>query len=351
MKKLLNNDIVNLVQSIKKYYGLKNEHKSNEQLDLYLQDKKPKHIVFFCLDGLGFDLLDNASFLKKNIFQKIDSVFPPTTACATISLQSGLYPCEHSWIGWAQYISEYDEIIELFSETGYYNKIKYDLSVVDDIKYKKYYEDIKNGKEFFPDFVLNGSKTFDDMLEKVKTHIDNTETSFSYAYWTEPDHILHATGTKSKESIEMIKSLDAKVKEFCENLEDTVVILTADHGHIDTENIKLHDYPKLMDCLKRLPSIEARCISLFVEEDMHEQFNIEIKPLLKYFDLYTKDQFINSEFFNFAPINKRVYSFLGEYILIAKDKYILVSKEVELVTMHGGGLASEMEVPLVIIAK
>lgn len=53
MKTLLDQNIVHLVQSIKKYYNLNNEHKTNEQLDELLKNTKPKHIVFMCLDGLG----------------------------------------------------------------------------------------------------------------------------------------------------------------------------------------------------------------------------------------------------------------------------------------------------------
>lgn len=42
MKTLLDQNIVHLVQSIKKYYNLNNEHKTNEQLDELLKNTKPK---------------------------------------------------------------------------------------------------------------------------------------------------------------------------------------------------------------------------------------------------------------------------------------------------------------------
>ncbi len=351
MKKLFNNDIVNLVQSIKKYYNLNNEHESNKQIDNLLKEVNPKHIVFMCLDGLGYSLLENTSFLKENLFQVIDSVFPPTTACATISLQTGLYPCEHNWIGWAQYIKEYDDIIELFSQCGFYNGVKYDLSIVEGLQYSKYYENIINSKEFFPDFVEGGSESLEQMLSKISKHINANETSFSYAYWTEPDHILHCNGTTSTKSVDEIKSIDKLIEIFSKDLTDTIVIITADHGHVDVEKIMLQNYPLLLDCLKHLPSIESRCTTFFVEEDMHDQFIREIKPLLKYFDIYTKDEFLKSKFFNLSNISTKVLDFIGDYVLIAKDKYMLCYKETNLVSMHGGGLEEEMEVPIVILNK
>ncbi len=349
MKKLLNNDIVNLVQSIKKYYNLNTIHKTNSKLDLLLKENKPKHIVFLCIDGLGYSLLNNANYLNSNLFEKIDSVFPPTTCCATISLQTGLYPCEHGWIGWSQYIKQYDDVIELFSETGFYSKIKYDLSIIEELKFKKFYEEINNSEEFFPDFVENGSKSLEEMLEKITLHINSNDTTFSYGYWTEPDHVLHNTGTTSKESLQEIKEIDNLIKDFSLSLKDTMIIITADHGHVDTEKINLHDYPLLLDCLKHLPSIESRCVNFFIEEDMHNQFLSEIKPILNYFDLYTKEEFLNSDFFNNGIKNKILDDFLGDYIVIAKDKYMLVYKETDLKTMHGGGLKEEYEVPLIVI--
>lgn len=304
-----------------------------------------------CLDGLGYSLLNKTKYLNNNLFQKIDSVFPPTTCCATISLQTGLYPCEHSWIGWTQYIKEYDDIIELFSEVGYYNGIKYDLSIIEELKFDKYYDKINNSKEFFPDFVPNGSKTFKEMLKGINNHINDNETSYSYAYWAQPDSILHATGINSKKSNKEIKTLDKQIKKFASKLKDTMIIITADHGHVDVEKIYLHDYPLVLDCLKVLPSIEARCMNFFIEDDMHEQFKKEIQPILQYFDLYTQEEFLNSNFFKNGEINKKIYDFLGDYILIAKDKYMLLYKEKEIKTMHGGGLKEEMEVPLIVINK
>lgn len=344
-------DIVNVVQSIKKYYKLNLEHNSYNELDLLLENNKPKHIIFVCLDGLGYNLLENTDFLKGNLFNKINTVFPPTTACATISLQTGLYPKEHGWIGWAQYFEIYDDVIELFTQKGHYNNIKYDLSIIDELKYKKYYENINNSKEFFPDFVEDGSKTFNEMLTKVEKHIESKENTFSYCYWTEPDHVLHHYGTKSESTIITIKELEKQLYEFSNKIKDATIIVTADHGHIDTKCISLQKYPELLDCLKSLPSIEPRCVNLFIEKDMHKQFINEVKPLLKYFDLYNKEE-VKKEYFNKGNFtNPIINKFLGDYTLIAKDEYILSYDEVELIGMHGGKTLDEMEVPLIIINK
>lgn len=344
-------DIVNLVQSIKKYYNLNNEHDTLESVDEILNLNKPKHIIFICLDGLGSNIINKANYLNQNVLSNINTVFPPTTACATISLQTGLYPKEHGWIGWAQYISEYDDIVELFSNLGYYTRIKYDLSFIKELEFNKYYKDINNSMEFFPSFIEGGSETFEITLNKVKTHINNNENSFSYCYWTQPDHILHETGINSDETNTIIKELDKVIHKFSNEIEDSIIILTADHGHINTENINLEDYPVLLDCLKSKPSIEPRCTNFFIEDDMHDIFLTEVKPLLKYFDLYTKEEMKN-KFFNKGNYeNKNINRFLGDYILVATDKYFLSYGFHDKIGMHAGETKDELEVPLVIINK
>lgn len=352
MKKLLNNDIVNLVQSIKKYYNLKQEYSSNEKVDEILSSNKPKHVVFVVLDGLGFNLINKAPFLNKNIIEKIDTVFPPTTACATITLQTGLYPCEHGWLGWCQYFEEWDDIIELFTGYGFYNRIKYPTDEIQKhITFKPYYENIKNNKIYFPKNIGGEATSFEEMLNIIKKDITNSDNSFSYAYWPEPDHVLHQKGENHTDTNSMIKHLDDLLEKFCNDLENTTIIVTADHGHIDTKSILLCEYPNILDCLKRLPSIEGRFANFFLEENCEEKFLESIEFLKPNFDIYKKEEFIKSDFFNLGVHNKIVDKFLGDYQLVAKGEYILEYNKVTFTSSHAGGTTQEMEVPLVIITR
>ncbi len=358
MKKLLENDSVNVIQSIKNYYNLGCEHSTHKRLDEKFNTSKPKHVVLMCLDGLGYSFLSKTPFLNTKVMDKIDTVYPPTTACATISLQTGLYPCEHGWIGWAQYYKEYDAVIELFSGHNYSTGEFHNPNEVNkDILFKPFYDDITNCKKFLPSFDPNGYDDFNDLLEGVKSHINNNETSFSYVYWNEPDHILHMDGADGVESIKVIKDIDEAIKKFSNNLKDTLVVITADHGHIDSEGLHLKDFPKLMECFKRLPSVEPRCINMFIKDDMHNQLKEECLKLSNDFDLYTKEEFINSDFFNKGKMHFKINDFLGDYILIAKGKYFFFGHKpvdptlppLEFKSMHAGSTELEMEIPLIII--
>lgn len=351
----LNNNMVNLVQSIKKYYNLELQHETNSDLDSVFNNEKPRHVVLMCLDGLGACLLNKAPFLNSKLFQKINTVFPPTTACATITLQTGLYPCEHGWIGWSQYFKEFDAIIELFTGIDFYGGEKYEYSnVIKDINFTPFFNNIKNSKSFLPNFDINGFNTFNEMIDATKQHIKSNETSFSYVYWNQPDSILHETGCNSIESRTMIEDIDNVLNDFSTTLNDTMIIITADHGHINCDPIYLSDYPKLFECISKLPSIEQRCANLFVYENKNQTFLKEIKPLLKYFDLYTKEEFVKADFFCFGKIHFKINEFLGDYILVGKDKYYLSidrlsDKNKVFKSSHAGLTKDEMEIPLIII--
>jgi alkaline phosphatase len=52
---------------------------------------------------------------------------------------------------------------------------------------------------------------------------------------------------------------------MCQNLTDTLVIVTADHGHCNLEHYVLTDYPRLVSMLKRPVSIETRATSFHVK--------------------------------------------------------------------------------------
>ena len=51
--------------------------------------------------------------------------------------------------------------------------------------------------------------------------------------------------------------------------DDTIVIISADHGHKDIEKVySILDYSEIQECLIMPPSLESRAIAFWVKEDM-----------------------------------------------------------------------------------
>ncbi|MEE3352031.1 MAG: hypothetical protein VZR13_06455, partial [Saccharofermentanaceae bacterium] len=65
---------------------------------------------------------------------------------------------------------------------------------------------------------------------------------------------------------EVVTGLEKRIEEFAETLSDTLLFVVADHGHMDSKNLCILDYPEIVKCLVRLPSIEPRALNLFIKE-------------------------------------------------------------------------------------
>ena len=85
------------------------------------------------------------------------------------------------------------------------------------------------------------------MFKKIIEYSSDKAKKYIYAYYTDPDSLLHEFGNNSKEVIDCIKMLNDKSKEYIEKLENSLVIITSDHGHTDIEYYYLENYPDVQD--------------------------------------------------------------------------------------------------------
>ena len=110
-----NESVINIISGIRKNYG----YRPLNEYDKSLFNKKYKNIIYLLLDGLGTNILNDSlkedSFLRTNYYKTINAIYPSTTAAATTSAKSGLYPLESGWTGWHNYIKEANKNLILFT--------------------------------------------------------------------------------------------------------------------------------------------------------------------------------------------------------------------------------------------
>lgn len=359
------NSILSVISSILKYYGYDNGHKTSEILDKYLENKY-ENIVLMLFDGMGVSTLKKYlkedDFLIEHMVDTISSVCPSTTACAIPTVESGMAPIEHSWLGWDMYFKEYDANICVFKNTyqDSNEEIK-DCNVAR--KYINYY----NVFDRIKDITKKRVKTHDiskysdtnefaysceQMLQRVVEISKDPSEDYIYTYVEEPDLVMHALGTEHEYVRENIKYINSLVCEICEILKDTLVIVIADHGLVDTQTIYLEDYPKLQDMLERRPSIESRAVNFYVKEEYKEKFKEEFENKFKDdFILLTKEEVYDKNLFGTGIKNPRIDNFVGDYIAFAiSDKAIEWERDgVKMCARHAGLTKEEMEVPLIVI--
>lgn len=364
------NSILNIDASICSYFGKKPQYKTNEVLDKILHSKEFNHVAIMLLDGMGSyiikDNLEKDSFINTHKICDINAVFPPTTACAVPALCSGLEPLHTGWVGWSNYFSEVDKYVVMFKNVEYYTGKCLNINVERDIlHYKKFYEDFNAYRfELGPSFTPSNCQTFEEMCDRYIDEIKNKDKSFCYMYWTEPDSTMHINGVYSKEAKEELLNIDNILKKMSEKIgDDTLVIITADHGQIDVKPIYLANFTDLLALLERMPSNEGRCAFFKVKANKKRSFEKLFTSYFgAYFTLISKDDFIEEGYLgeNIEFKNTKLDSFIGDYVAIAKKNYyfnfdpIVSSEEKDEMVFkghHAGITANEMIIPLIIMKK
>ena len=366
VKNNYNECITNLACSIRKYFNLDYKHNTLPYIDELLENKKPKNVVLLLFDGMGSNIIDNVldkdAFLIKNRIKKITTVFPATTVAATTSILTGLNPVETGMLGWNSYYKDLDKVIVTFYNVEKGDKNK---TVIDEaIKYRKKHmlektiiESINEKKEykaygFFP-FGNNPYSDISDMLDSVIKLCNQDGKKYIYGYDDNPDGIMHVFGSDSKNAIEAIKYRNYLVEELSKKVKDTIIFVIADHGHTNVINIKLDDYPDITDCLIRNTSLESRTVSFFVKPKKKKDFVILFnKYFSDDFDLYSKEEVIESKLFGDGKENEIYRDSLGDYIAIAKaNKCLLYHGDLDAKSQHAGYLDDEIYIPLIVIDR
>ena len=136
---------------------------------------------------------------------------------------------------------------------------------------------------------------------------------------------------------------------------DTLLILTADHGQINTPkdpNYELRNHPELERCLHILPTCENRQMNLFVRPGMED-------AVREYFQRTWPGKFINldpikaqnSGLFGPGEGHPRLFDRLGDMMVLTRDNAYLwwSSQDNFLLGRHGGLSPEEMLVPFLAV--
>lgn len=372
--------VLGTITSILKYYNVDTKHKSSEKLDEILNEKKYKNVIFLILDGLGEHILNPISpdgYLKKHQIDLVTSVYPSTTTAALTTYYSGRPPLETGWIAWSQYFKEYGRALDMFSHNESYLREPLKKPLIDVYKTVINYEsaltriekaspEVK-AYELEPDYADRRARrrmnanNIDELIMNIKDLCNLPDRKFILAYSDNPDGILHKYGTTSEEAKNYIKEAEIKIEEMCKDFdEDTILIVSADHGHKDIEKAyTLLDYPEIQECLIMPASLESRVLTFWVKENMREVFEERFNKIFgKEFWLMTKEEFLDKyHFLGFGEKHYKIDDFIGNYMalsvagsIIRLETFLAEGKPVKKST-HCGLTKEEMEVPVIVVKK
>lgn len=351
------NCIANLPNSVLKYFGVETVGKTLPLADKYL-NREYKNVVVLLLDGMGKVILENILAedgpFRNHLAGIYKSVFLSTTVAATTSALSGLQPCEHSWLGWDCYYPQVDKNVTVFlNAVQGTEEPAADYNVAWTVTpYEGVIQKINNAggtaygaMPFLPPY----PKSMEEICARIRTLCNESERKYIYAYWNQPDGLLHRNGCNAQVVKDELEKLETMVSRLAEDLDDTLIFVTADHGHIDTEYVVLQDYPEICDCLVRLPSLEPRVLNFFVKEGKKELFEMEFKKEFgDRFLLLPMEEAIERKLFGTGKPHENFRTMLGDYLAIATDNLSIFYTDERWVSMHGSVTEDEMLIPLIV---
>lgn len=353
-----------ITASIQKHFKMDVPYPSMADLDKELA-KGYKHIFLYLIDGLGYYNLEKLSkempFLKSCLVRPISSVYPSTTVAATTVACSGLPPVATGWVGWHQYFKEFDEDYILFLSRAFYDfdkesprNIEFDV-----MKYEPLWEKISKqgyyGNFVYPHFRTNEVNTFHDQCTLLLADATNKEREgYTYVYWDKLDGLMHEFGVESAEVKAHAKEIDAELKQVAQQLpDDALLIVTADHGHVDIDYLHLEDHPDLTALFTLRPTVEARAMSFHIQEGKQEEFaTLFNKYYGEYFVLFTHDELFEKGILGPGEAGPRTHEFVGDFMACAIDKYCLsYIQGGPPKGNHAGMTRDEMTTPLIYVTK
>ena len=383
-----NNCLVNLTNSVLKKFGAETTANTLAVADEYLA-KNYKNVVVLVLDALGVSILEKhlnkEGFFRSHIRHTYTSVYPPTTVAATTSILSGLYPNEHSWLGWDMYFPQIDKNVIVFqnreqmaeregAEPTIGENVECQVWGKDTLLETKAAAEFDVASEFIPytnildkinaahddanayaamPYMEPYPDTLENILAYIKKLCDEPGEKFIYSYWNEPDSTMHETGTMSDETHEVVTSIEKTLEQFSSELSETLLFITADHGHMDCNNICILDYPEVMNCLVRMPSFEPRTLNLFVKDEYMEDFpEIFKKNFGDDFLLLTREQVLEEKLFGPGVNREGLGDMIGDFVALATSAAAIFNTHYEMQKMPGGhaGLTvEEMQIPLIVV--
>ncbi len=382
--------IVNLMSSLIQARGGRSAYPALDRLPV-AELAQTTNLILLVIDGLGADWLARHSpdgILNRARRGDITSVFPSTTAAAIPTYLTGDAPLQHGLTGWHTYFRELGCVMTVLPGTPRYGGVPYRRAGIDPVAlfgHTSVFDRIATrGVIVSPHFIARSDfnqahrgraeiLAFDGLQDlfrqtlralRSSTHRwgrrHRTEPQYLYLYWPQLDSIGHQQGMESAAAVAHLAQIEAAITDFLTAAagSETRLIVTADHGQIDTtptDSIDLSDHPELADCLLLPLCGEPRAAFCYVRADRASRFeNYCAQVLGDQVDLLPSRQLMESGLFGTGTPHPRFLDRIGDYCLLPRDHRVirdhLPSEEPHVqIGVHGGLHPAEMRVPLCVL--
>lgn len=203
-----------------------------------------------------------------------------------------------------------------------------------------------------------------DLMVNLKRLLESPNPLMLIVYYPGYDTLSHLYGPFSEEAETdfiffenliktfLIEKLDKKVKD------ETLFILTSDHGQSQTENVFfIKDMPRILEHLIIPPAGDSRATFLFIKQNKVDEVKGLLQQELLGFKIFYSDEMLNKGFFGMPKTNEEkiiLEERIGDLTLVATGQNAILypysekDRERSKKGSHGGLSLDEMLVPLFI---
>jgi len=352
-----------------------------------------RQVVVVLADGLGWwqlellcergttpflaELRERARRRDRAQLLEATTVFPSTTAAAITTMNTGRTPLEHGNIAYFVWLEEFAQVTAMLrwgpavTRRGSY----FDDPGVDPLRYvlvpsiharlrERGISSVVIEPEMFRGEAMTrmhaaeasfvGYVLPSSMGVRLRGLLDSPRPSYVYAYWAGIDTASHLYGPRSEEAAMEAALFDLDLRRALGDRRagDTLVLLTADHGHAATDPDKMLDIvgdDELRALLRNPPAGEPRLVFLHTDrpELVREHLQRKWPGLMTLLD---RDELIDAGLFgrgDGATARRRI----GEVVALFDRDLSASIVKVEGQTLrhrgsHGGMTADEMRIPV-----
>ncbi len=338
-----------------------------------------RHLGLLVVDGLGHDyLLGHEGCLRQHLRGQMTSVFPSTTASAIPSFLTGLAPQQHGLTGWHMYFREVGAIVaplpfrvrtgrHPLREAGVRPAELFGLSPLTD-RLPRYCHTVSPRRIIHSDFNVafagqakqHGYDSLEEMTARIGGLLRSAgPPSYIHAYWPQHDSLAHEHGVHSAVVADAFAALDAAFSQLVEMARDndSLIIVTADHGFIDTsaaDTIDLDDHPRLRETLLLPLCGESRAAYAYVRAGRETQFEDYVRERLHdRVRLFRSEDVVRQGWLGLGEAHPGLADRIGDYVLVPRGRAVLRDwlrgeERHTHIGVHGGLSTAEMTVPLVV---
>lgn len=356
--------LVNVSSSVLSYFGVKPFHATLESLDRIFAERQPQKVAILLFDGLNTyvknkNLKPEDSLIRHSKIS-VTSVFPPTTVAATTALLSGRFPCETGWLGWSQYFREFDVTLDMFTHTISKTGKKYPRALPEEFcSYESIVEKIDkegngSGDMLRPHAIGGQAKNLSHFFELLDAKLSGKKKEFLYAYWPDPDAVMHEEGVSSRKVRQVIRYINKHVARIASKHKDTLFLVLADHGMVDIKFHRIDEHPDFYALLERNPCLDCRATLFFVAPENQKRFESLFERYYgKYFLLKNKRDILAENWFGIGTPHPLFESFLGDYMAVSvSDRAFFIPDEsgenIPFAAAHSGILKEETEIGIAV---